>query len=189
MYLTEKLDIETYFSTDNLFVGKQLLHCTGYFTNYEATSESEVYHKDNARYFGKVFEMEVIGFILTPRTFGVRLKLSEENLKLWREGKDNICSQEGLGWKPSKYSPTNGVGSRAHLTLAVRENEQAVQTGRDLEAIIKEEVEDQKSGTDRLTIKLENGEIRSYGEGAWAVYLDTAQKVPALFSNFYLKGE
>ncbi|XP_071848840.1 2',3'-cyclic-nucleotide 3'-phosphodiesterase-like isoform X2 [Apostichopus japonicus] len=225
-----KFDIKKYFSTKTLFTGETLLHCTGYFTNFKPTEEATKYHRQHAESFGKAFDMKVIGYIITPRTFGVRLELNDEELKLWHEDdrdqldvlrdqldeedraqldeedraqldeedrgqlaeEDRAQLAEGsrkgdLEWEPSKFSPTNGPGSRAHLTLAVREKVHPLQTGLDLKEIIKKEVEDQKTGKDRLTINLECGVARCYGNGSWAVYLNKSQEYQALFSSMYLK--
>ncbi|KAJ8044164.1 2',3'-cyclic-nucleotide 3'-phosphodiesterase [Holothuria leucospilota] len=187
-----KVDICKYFDTRTLVVGQTLLHCTAFFTNFKQMKETEDYNNHHRQDITRAFKMQIIGFLVTPRTFGVRLKLGDKELQLWHDDiqvAQEVTPQDGNkdeGWKPSKYSPTNGRGSTSHLTLAVREDISAAETGRDLKEIIKREVENQKSGKKVLTLELEIGDARCYGDGLWAIYLNKPQTFTALFSNYYV---
>lgn len=60
-----------------------MLHCTAkYFGDSPPPSAQEYYHRVRGN-ISMSFETTVIGIVITPRTFGARVKLSPEQLRLW----------------------------------------------------------------------------------------------------------
>ncbi|CAM6053581.1 unnamed protein product [Sphagnum tenellum] len=76
---------------NSLVANKEMLHCTAKFcgTMGYATKEEVV------RSLGRVFDLSIVGFVITKRTFGVRIKLGEEELELW-DRDDNEESPDKL---------------------------------------------------------------------------------------------
>ncbi|XP_022102073.1 2',3'-cyclic-nucleotide 3'-phosphodiesterase-like isoform X2 [Acanthaster planci] len=220
---TGGLDFDRYFSLDGFITGTTLLHCTSFFSNYSERAGSQQYATSPAvrQGTGDVYNLLVIGFLITPRTFGARIRLSSEELCLWESNStsgnlaavgaasnaDKIMQQKQLqrfsqekltfdliidnevpcpkDWHPTKFSPTCGRGSRAHLTLGTGKDIEAQQTGSDLNMIILKELEAVAKKEDILTLRLESGTVRCYGEGNWAVYLDKPFEIGALFTGWY----
>ncbi|KAK4297821.1 hypothetical protein Pmani_029793 [Petrolisthes manimaculis] len=65
--------------------GGSILHCTANFTARGKDESSREYINNPIvkSAMGKCFPLHVIGFIITPRTFGVRLRLTVNQLDLW----------------------------------------------------------------------------------------------------------
>ncbi|KAF2352691.1 Cyclic nucleotide phosphodiesterase [Trinorchestia longiramus] len=67
---------------NNTVGGPEILHCTA----KGGTSASDVAYtarRDVLRALGQVSTLQVVGFVVTPRTFGARIKLDENQLTLW----------------------------------------------------------------------------------------------------------
>lgn len=182
-----------------------MLHCTAFYSNYGEVSQSEAYatqervKADN----GKAFTIKVIGLLVTPRSLGLRLKLEDEELLLWpkddegdkvaEDGAEETCdSAAGEKSKPwddeciiTHLSPTCGTGSRAHFSLGSGPGVEAVQTGLDLEEIIKMEQEAVRMKRSHTVIALDGATAVGYGEGNWMVYLDQACSTEALFAGYF----
>ncbi|XP_071942799.1 2',3'-cyclic-nucleotide 3'-phosphodiesterase-like [Antedon mediterranea] len=124
-------DLTSYFTADYIDVGDTMLHCT---SMYHAQDGFKEYTKRVAGHIGQVFSIKVLGFLITPRTFGARLKLDNGALTLW----DSTDHPDTKQWEPSFFSPTNGRGSRAHLSLLTAPGVKAVQTGVDLTELVKD---------------------------------------------------
>ncbi|KAK3913843.1 2',3'-cyclic-nucleotide 3'-phosphodiesterase [Frankliniella fusca] len=60
-----------------------MLHCTAKYFGANPPPSSEKYFTVVKENITMAFETTVIGLVFTPRTFGARLKLSSEQLKLW----------------------------------------------------------------------------------------------------------
>ncbi|RXG70025.1 2',3'-cyclic-nucleotide 3'-phosphodiesterase [Armadillidium vulgare] len=69
------------------FAQDGILHCTSNFIGKYLSEENKEYIEKCQSVIGKSFNIEVIGFVLTPRTLGVRVKLTKEQLAFW--GKDD----------------------------------------------------------------------------------------------------
>ena len=107
--------------------------------------------------YGSSTELSVVGLMVTPRTFGARVELTPEQLKLWPEG------------------------SRAHVTLGCAAQVEAVQTGLDLLEILAL----QKGGQEALaTEELELGTLSYLGQGRWYLTLREAVTCDTTFSSF-----
>lgn len=179
---------------------------------------------------GKSFTLQLIGFVITPRTFGVRVRLGKDALELWAmddheiEADDTPSKQPAKGGQESakknnkvslantgvrrkscqttvrngpsqlhedRFSPTSGIGSRAHLTLGCAPGVSAKITGFDLIKIVSCEQEMLK--TEKLqqlskkmqTFSVSGGELRTYGDGMWVIYPEKEIHVNSLFSAFY----
>ena len=278
--------------------GYHIAHCTAHFAGRSDTSQENLAYvalpavKNS---MGKAFRLTVIGFIFTPRTAGARIRLTTQQLQLWKKddterppittgtatvslaqnagdaitekgtetevGKSDSCAtdnthSESVGGKRSEkdseqgrivskvetsnlfslleaqleeiceadsfsgrqkyktleesctgeippnspwedlkaekkddlyevqpqFSPTSGLGSRAHLTLGVAGGYPAVTTGFDLIDVIQCEAQ---SLTDPSHVTGSEAAFRYYGEGRCVVYLDKPFEVGSLFSGCY----
>jgi hypothetical protein len=140
---------------------------------------------------GKVFGLWVIGFTITPQTVGARLALHHQQMALWAMDNDiaeefskltldGHCRQSPWGSyrHQPKFSPTNGCGSRAHMTIAAADGVDPVQSRYDLQEIIQCE----ESSVDATSTTVDRADIRHYGNGKFEVYIHAPYKVQSLFS-------
>ena len=122
--------------------------------------------------YGSAFELSLSALFVTPRTFGARVSLTEEQLVLWPDDAEKEV-EAGASLPP---------GSRAHVTLGCAEGVEPVQTGLDLLDILAlqqgEKVEEMELGT-----------LTYYEEGRWLLELREPICVPACFSSFYGRKE
>nr|CAD7455020.1 unnamed protein product [Timema tahoe] len=109
-----------------------MLHCTAKFClggkvpgSSEYASKEEVVDS-----CGRSYPLQIVGLLMTPRTFGARVKLEKEQLTLWG------TSLASSGQFEPSFHPTSGTGSKAHVTLGCAEGVEAVTTGLDLEEIV-----------------------------------------------------
>jgi len=182
------------------------LHCTamfnGFYPNYTDGAEDYAARLDVKENIGKPFTLHSIGWILTPRTFGARLRLTQKQLILWNnmdaEVKnplqdstkyhlDQIRERNGISIIPQdpdilgNFQPTSGKGSRAHLTLGCAPGVDAVTTGLDLVDIIEQEsIADEST----ITYNLTNGWLRSYGQDRWVFYPQTQFLLDSQFRGY-----
>ena len=195
-------------STDNL-------HCTAFFANRGQVTTASAYHSQPhvKGALGHISTIEVVGFVFSPRTAGVRLRLDTDNLSLW--GKDDAEGQRGASrstryagrvmdsprsgssgnrWqaldeadKPSRFRTVLGDGSRAHLTIGYTKSSKAVETGLDLIQVVEHEQRVQGENEDRApgVVRLDGATLRCYGDQFWVVYLDNPCQVKTLFSGRY----
>ncbi|XP_049856776.1 2',3'-cyclic-nucleotide 3'-phosphodiesterase-like [Schistocerca gregaria] len=63
----------------------KLLHCTAKFCKCGEVPDALEYSskRDVLEAYGKCYDLNVVGFVITPRTFGARVKLNSEEMKLW----------------------------------------------------------------------------------------------------------
>ena len=150
------------------------------------------------RSLGKSYSLDVIGFVITPRTIGARLRLSDRQKRLWnKDDKERMKESVATATEsiktlsvsatkkkrsPSQFQPTSGKGSRAHLTIGFAKDFSAVQTGLDLVEIINLEA---KNSQNNSFYDLNEAKARLYGDGQCVVYLNEPIKVSALFTGHY----
>ena len=261
-------DMTNYYQLPN---NRGFLHVTAMFCRHGREPGSKQYHRcqDVRDACGKVYSMKVIGFVITPRTLGARVRLDSACLSLWgqddEEGlapasgvnasgistgdvsrqmsdvngdvSENIggkcssnititrgdsgvidrssfdedweaeASQSNLSFlesnttgtlretseldlreyeilpNTSRFYPTAGFGSRAHVTLGCAAGVTPVQTGLDQINVIKRERK-ALSYTD-ITYQLDGAVMRYYGNGCCVVYLDKEIDCEAMFAGFY----
>ncbi|XP_061701762.1 2',3'-cyclic-nucleotide 3'-phosphodiesterase [Syngnathoides biaculeatus] len=159
---------------DQYFQPKGSLHCTTKFCDYGKAEGAKEYAEKPAvsELYGSVFDLKVSALFVTPRTFGARVRLTEEQLVLWPADaeKEAEASVPGAAALP--------MGSRAHITLGCAAGVEPVQTGLDLlEILVLNQVEP--------VTDLELGSLRFYGEGRWMLELKEPMCAAACFSSFY----
>jgi len=90
---------------------REILHCTSCYLGksqrhqqdccqqknqgQEASPNQEQVHEVCGRAAGQAFPLTVVGFFITPRTWGARVTLSKEQMKLWL--KDKVPASPSLG--------------------------------------------------------------------------------------------
>ncbi len=124
----------------------------------------------------KSFELSVTALIVTPRTFGARVALTETQLKLWPEGAD----KEGVA--PALLASVEAlpVGSRAHVTLGCSAGVESVQTGLDLLEILAL----QKEGKEGTQVVMDVGTLTYLSEGRWFLALREPITADTTFTSF-----
>ncbi|XP_034047307.1 2',3'-cyclic-nucleotide 3'-phosphodiesterase [Thalassophryne amazonica] len=168
----EEVDLEQYFQA------RGLLHCTTKFCNYGKAEGAKEYAENPsvAALYGSVFELSLSALFVTPRTFGARVSLSEEQLLLW----PSDAEKEVAAAVPAAASLP--PGSRAHITLGCAKNVEAVQTGLDLLQILAIQKDGQQG---EQVEEMELGSLTYYGEGRWMLSLREPICALACFSSFY----
>lgn len=126
--------------------------------------------------YGSVSELSLTALFVTPRTFGARVCLTEEQLQLWPADteKESEASIPGSASLPA--------GSRAHITLGCAEGVEPVQTGLDLLQIL-------TLPEGEVVEEMELGSLRYYGEGRWMLSLREPICAAACFSSYYGRKE
>lgn len=135
-----------------------LYHITTKFcgTNQEACA---AYAAKHAEYINATFEMELVGFVFTNRTFGIRVNLKDVQKTLFEEGtpfsKDAENTEEteeeplpsavetfpGVTLQAQEYPSNYPVTTtRAHVTLGCAPGVPAVTTGPDMVEVINYEI-------------------------------------------------
>lgn len=172
----KEVDLEQYFKA------KGTLHCTTKFCDYGKAEGAKEYAQNPAvtDYYGSAFELSLSSLFVTPRTFGARVSLTEEQLLLWPAD----AEKEAESAVPAAASLP--LGSRAHVTLGCAEGVQPVQTGLDLLGILALQQEGQQG---ELVEEMELGSLTYYGEGRWLLSLREPICAPACFSSFYRRKE
>lgn len=168
----KEVDLEQYFQT------AEPLHCTTMFCDYGKVEGAKEYAelqvvKDSLE---KSDEISVTALLVTPRTFGARVELTETQMKLWPEGGDKVGAPTTL--LPSIEAVP--AGSRAHVTLGCSAGVEPVQTGFDLLEILALQKES-KEGTQ---VEMELGTLSYLGEGRWFLALREAITADTNFSSF-----
>jgi len=171
--------------------GDKILHTTA---TYCATQEDCAAYKARPAVqqgVGKQYNMTVIGYLLTPRVLGARNHLKDNQIPLWDSNDTEIytnltcCDKVKAfsnwvysGPDENKFTPTHGLGSRSHVTVALSDGSVAVQTGLDLIDLIKCEQECKSIKHYYLLPADEIGELawaRYYGHGRFVMYLTDVQ--------------
>lgn len=154
-----------------------LLHCTskycGHARNGRHTDDVMSYasRKEVKDSFGLVSKLKITGFVITEKTFGARVKLTNNQLSLFDQ-------------------PSSEEGRRAHITLAITGNTSPVQAGLDLLKLVELEItSNRKQFTEDVytyRIPTTNYVMKRFREGLW--FVDTSSKdliFDALFSGYY----
>ncbi|KAG9343973.1 hypothetical protein JZ751_012448 [Albula glossodonta] len=168
----EETNLEQYFQH------KGPLHCTTKYCNYgKAKGAKEYAEKESVRQqYGSMTKLVIGALFITPRTMGVRVLLTQDQLQLWPDD-----TEEKADAGPEAELPP---GSRAHITLGCAEGIKPVQTGPDLLEILQL----QKQGQEGEKVQdLENGPLAYYGNGIWVLSFTEPLLAPALFSSYYKK--
>lgn len=78
--LADKSDMLEYYTKRG-----KLLHCTAKFCKFGEVPGATEYssNPDVVEAYGKCYDLNVVGFVITPRTFGARVKLNSDEMKLW----------------------------------------------------------------------------------------------------------
>ncbi len=92
---------------------------------------------------------------------------------------------------PFRFFPTEGIGSRAHVTLGYTSGTSAVQTGLDLIGLVQREETcylDETAGgqaAGRDVVELDDAALCAYDKAQYAVYLNEPIQLSSLFSGRY----
>ncbi|XP_074663185.1 2',3'-cyclic-nucleotide 3'-phosphodiesterase-like [Tubulanus polymorphus] len=198
--VTPGFDLSTYYSDMTKY--SMPLHVTAMFCGRGTVPECSTYEQRRAvrEALGSFYVIEVVGFLLTPRTLGARVRLTERQLPLWAQNdtdgncKDRsapcyqgCCNDINLGMGstsyPPNFHPTSGFGSKGHITLGCAKDVSAVTTGLDLVDIIQCE---QKCLSNTAHFDLNDKmQVRYYGQGRFFVYTKMPMFLATKF-NFYL---
>ncbi|KAM7387350.1 hypothetical protein PAMA_009800 [Pampus argenteus] len=172
----KEVDLEQYFKT------KQNLHCTTKFCDRGKAKGAQEYAQNPAvrDFYGSAFELSLSALFVTPRTFGARVSLTEEQLLLWPTDAEKEAESDVAG------AASLPLGSRAHVTLGCAEGFQPVQTGLDLLQILVLQQEGQQG---EPVEEMELGSLTYYGEGRWLLNLREPICAPACFSSSYRSKE
>jgi len=119
---------------------------------------------------GTISKLRVTGFIVSERTFGAKVELNNEQLRLFDQ-------------------PSSSKGSKAHITLAITEGTSPVQAGIDTLEVFEQEKKNksQKSG-DFYAYKIPNTNyvLKRYRKGLWIVHTSTKELTfDAIFTGYY----
>jgi hypothetical protein len=114
---------------------KKLLHCTAKYCGKALNTHlnSNYFKKSQvAKSIGEYFRLKIIGFTISHKTIGAQIKLENECINLWdneltESQLNDILSEINL--ESNKINFSNAT--RAHLTIALDDKTQAVQTGYD----------------------------------------------------------
>ncbi|XP_073689359.1 2',3'-cyclic-nucleotide 3'-phosphodiesterase [Garra rufa] len=168
----KEVDLEQYFQNP------LHLHCTTKFCDNGKAEGAKEYAelqvvKDSLT---KSDELSVTALIVTPRVFGARVALTENQMKLWPEGED----KEGVAPALLPSVEALPVGSRAHVTLGCSAGVEPVQTGLDLLEILAL----QKEGKEGTQVEMDLGTLTYLSEGRWFLALREPITADTTFSSF-----
>ncbi|KAM8844618.1 2',3'-cyclic-nucleotide 3'-phosphodiesterase isoform 1-T2 [Spinachia spinachia] len=163
----KEVDLEQYFEA------KGTLHCTTKFCDYGKAEGAKEYAQNRAveNFYGSAFELSLSALFVTPRTYGARVSLSEEQLSLWPADAEKEAGHASLP-----------PASRAHVTLCCAKGVEPVQTGLDLLEIVALQQGGQQG---ELIEEMELGSLTYYGDGRWLLSFREPIAATACFSSFY----
>ncbi|XP_013793718.1 2',3'-cyclic-nucleotide 3'-phosphodiesterase-like [Limulus polyphemus] len=99
LILSNCRDIYSYYSMTHNSRQPLMLHCTAKFCGSKQ-QEAQVYLEQGVvqKAYGAVFELGIVGFVITPSTFGARVSLTKDELELWCQNDYNSVPplQQGL---------------------------------------------------------------------------------------------
>ena len=93
----------------------------------------------------------------------------------------SLSSGQSASKPTSRFHPTSGVGSRAHITIGYHRSSEAVQAGFDQMDIVECETMPYRG----KTVNVDGAAARYYQEGRCAIYFNEPVKTNALFSGRY----
>lgn len=168
----KEVDLEQYFQNP------LQLHCTTKFCDDGKAEGAKEYAELQVvtESLTKSFELSVTALIVTPRTFGARVALTETQLKLWPEGAD----KEGVAPALLPSVEALPAGSRAHVTLGCSAGVESVQTGLDLLEILAL----QKEGKEGTQVVMDLGTLTYLSEGRWFLALREPITADTTFTSF-----
>ncbi|XP_077068560.1 2',3'-cyclic-nucleotide 3'-phosphodiesterase [Siphateles boraxobius] len=168
----KEVDLEQYFQN------ALPLHCTTKFCDYGKAEGAKDYAELQVvkESLGKSDELSVTALIVTPRTFGARVALTETQMKLWPEGAD----KEGVPPALLPSAESLPGGSRAHVTLGCSAGVESVQTGLDLLDILAL----QKEGKEGTQVEMDLGTLSYLSEGRWFLALREPITADTTYSSF-----
>jgi len=154
---------------------KSTLHCTAkFFSRNEALDKS--YLKTASEHCSQVSAIKVSGFVISGRTFGAKVDLSEDQMSLYRQDDYEIIRHT---LNPS--DPQEPNGNKAHLTIGTKGKEvRAMETGLDtLRAM----------DTSMVEVSADLGELGSLWrnpDGLYYLKLNKAVLYDAIFTGHYV---
>lgn len=131
LMLSNCRDIYSYYGITSNSRRSPMLHCTTKFCGRKQ-QEAQVYLEQGVvqKAYGAVFELGIVGFVITPLTFGARVSLTKDELELWCQN-DCISTQphqQGLDVLSSVLkTPSQGIRGttnhrRSELNVQVENN-------------------------------------------------------------------
>jgi len=124
-------DLPNYFSRD-LCTDKQGLHCTARFIQRKGkkfiSPPNPAYATRLSEALGKASCLQITGFVFTAGTFGAKVELTSEQLKIYDNDHKELAESAAADVTPSRRR--RGVG--AHLTLGTAKGIKPAETGRDI---------------------------------------------------------
>lgn len=168
----KEVDLEQYFQNP------LQLHCTTKFCDNGKAEGAKEYAELQVvkESLAKSYELSVTALMVTPRTFGARVALTETQLKLWPEGAD----KEGVAPALLPSVEALPAGSRAHVTLGCSAGVEAIQTGLDLLEILAL----QKEGKEGTQVEMDLGTLTYLSEGRWFLTLREPITADTTFTSF-----
>ncbi|CAH8509335.1 unnamed protein product [Schistosoma intercalatum] len=109
----------------------------------------------NETLLGKLFTVQIIGLVITPRTIGARVKLPNDEVirHLWAANDQEVVFPDNIGIMPVNR-PT---GCRAHVTMALATGVSPAETGLDVLRVVDMELNNRPG--DHVAI-IKNGSVR-----------------------------
>ena len=118
---------------------REILHCTSCYLGRNQQKQEQEQEQENqeeqeklevqeacGRAAGRAFPLTVVGFFLTPRTWGARVSLSKEQMELWVEDNVTTSSSPVSSTHVKDQHPKQGKTSkeRTHANKVKREEEE-----------------------------------------------------------------
>ncbi|KAL3854392.1 hypothetical protein ACJMK2_013663 [Sinanodonta woodiana] len=159
--------IESHFKPMNSRV-----HCTA---NFLGNQIHNIYHREEnvIASLGKVFSLQIISIIFTPRSIGVRVKLEAEQLQLFVKPEEEVQRVEGSLER----------GRSAHITVRVAHKEDNKVTGKDVLNMC-----DMFYNGQYTELNCSEGLLIDYGFCQYEIVLSNPLSYDALFSGFYARN-
>ena len=181
---------------------KLILHVTACYGNNLQTK----------KYMGRCYPIHIIGYVITPDTFGARVKLTEEQLELWdiddneQRPKSKFLPDHYNKPLPEIFNNNNEEedriqivnqeeeeeekdtfspkGSRAHITIGTDPKIKPVITGFDLMDIVYCEKHYKNDNIPTYTLS-DGSVLKCYGNERWVIYPKTKLIAESFFTAWY----
>lgn len=220
IYLFECLFLDESHALNHYYDGlPEQVHCTAKFCGYGEASypKTNRYSKQEAvkQAMYQITKLHVIGLIITPRTLGARIKLTEEQLMVW----DNEPQTDGLETTEDLADSLKNLGlgeSSQHAAGRGKKLEKNAPKGKKMfdftltkgfgsrahitlgcsegtrpvqtgyDLLDIIKLEQNLAGKDFPCIAIPEGYIRYYGDGQCVIYFNKAKQYNAIFQEgFY----
>lgn len=124
----------SFYSCDGMAEKGSILHCTAKFCAGARGSKLQEYinKKEVRNGYGKSFTLKIIGFFISTNTFGARVKLSTNQLKLWnmddnesiRTASDAssdfiLNSMQRMSWRDKQSAPKSPLNNHQLLNSSL----------------------------------------------------------------------